>query len=286
MRSLQALSFALLAACAAPAVAEVAVVTLVDSAARVLRGATWHKLVPGARIDEGDIIEAPERAQVQLELAAGSIVNMVGPGTLHVVRAGSKDAPALLSLQRAWTKAVAKPPGVRIHTALADILTTDGIVVVRAHPATELFVEHGTARLIEIAPSGADAAVHDARRGEQLSRSPAGTYAVAPLVTRAFVDSMPRHYNDALPALSPRFKTAPSALAVDHEITYAEAEPWLAGRDRAAFERRFASRLRDPTFRRAVEPHVARYPSWDRMLHPEKYAPKPAPSPAPAPQAK
>jgi len=44
------------------------------------------------------------------------------------------------------------------------------------------------------------------------------------------------------------------------------------------FERRFASRLRDPAFRKAVEPNIARYPSWDRMLHPEKYAPKPPPA--------
>jgi hypothetical protein len=279
MRSLQALSFALLAACAAPAIAEVAVATLVDGGARLLRGATWYKLVPGARIDDGDIVEAPERAQVQLELVAGSIVNVVGPGSLHVVRAAAKDAPALLSVSRAWTKVVAKPPGVRIHTALADVVATEGVVVVRAQPATELFVENGTARLIELAPSGADAAAHDAKRGEQWSRSPAGTYVVAPLVAKSFVDAMPRHYIDALPAFRPRFKTAP-ALAVDHEITYAEAEPWLAGRDRAAFERRFASRLRDPAFRRAVEPHVARYPSWDRMLHPEKYAPKPETTPA------
>jgi hypothetical protein len=68
------------------------------------------------------------------------------------------------------------------------------------------------------------------------------------------------------------------APVVDHEITYAEAEPWLAGRDRAAFEKRFASRLRDPVFRKAALPNLARYPAWDRMLNPEKYAPKDAPA--------
>ena len=59
--------------------------------------------------------------------------------------------------------------------------------------------------------------------------------------------------------LAARIKSKP-ALVADHDITYAEAEPWLAGKDRAAFEKRFASRLRDPVFRKAVEPHVARYP--------------------------
>jgi hypothetical protein len=33
-------------------------------------------------------------------------------------------------------------------------------------------------------------------------------------------------------------------------------------------------RLRDPVFRKAVAPHAARYPMWDRILNPEKYAPK------------
>ena len=31
---------------------------------------------------------------------------------------------------------------------------------------------------------------------------------------------------------------------------------------------------RDPVFRKAVAPTVARYPMWDRILNPEKYAPK------------
>jgi hypothetical protein len=277
MRGLKAFGLALLIACAMPAAAEVGVTTLADSGSRVLRGATWYKLVPGARVDDGDIVEAPEHAQVQLELAAGSLVNIVGPGTLHVVRASARDAPATLALSRAWTKAAAKPPGVRIHTNAADIVATDGIVVVRAEAAPELFVESGNARLIELAPSGAEAATHDAKRGDYWSRSSGSAYATSARPPKAFVDAMPKQYADALPALAARFKTAPQ-LAVDHEITYAEAEPWLAGRDRAAFEKRFASRLRDPAFRRAVEPHVVRYPSWDRMLHPEKYAPKPAPA--------
>jgi hypothetical protein len=96
---------------------------------------------------------------------------------------------------------------------------------------------------------------------------------------------MPRHFTDPLPALAAKLKAKP-ALVADHEITYAEAEPWLAGKDRAAFERRFVIRLRDPAFRKAVEPHVARYPMWDRILHPEKYVPKTDDSKATAKEAK
>ena len=88
---------------------------------------------------------------------------------------------------------------------------------------------------------------------------------------------MPRHFVDPLPALAAKLRSKP-ALAIDREISFAEAEPWIAGRDRAVFEKRFAGRLRDPAFRNAVLPHVARYPMWDRLLHPEKYVPKTVPA--------
>ena len=143
-------------------------------------------------------------------------------------------------------------------------------------PAVEIFVETGSANLVELSASGADGPAHNAKRGEYWEKPAAGAFATVPRPPRAFIDAMPRHFADLLPTLAPSIKSKP-ALVVDHEITYAEAEPWLAGRDRAVFERRFTSRLRDPAFRKAVEPTIARYPSWDRMLHPEKYAPKPVP---------
>ena len=63
----------------------------------------------------------------------------------------------------------------------------------------------------------------------------------------------------------------PPPLAVDREITLAEADPWLAGPYRRAFARRLGGRLADPAFRKAVEANIAAYPDFDRVLHPEKY---------------
>jgi hypothetical protein len=117
------------------------------------------------------------------------------------------------------------------------------------------------------------------KRGEFWSKAADEPFALQPRAPKPFVDAMPRHFVDPLPRLAARFKAAP-VLAADHDVTYAEAEPWLVGRDRAVFEKRFTSRLRDPAFRKGVEPHVARYPTWDRKLHPEKYAAKRKPAPA------
>ena len=265
----------LLVSGAATATAEIGVVTLVEGEARLLRGATWYKLVPGAHIEEGDIVEALDRAQAQLEFAAGSTANLMGAGSVYVTPA--KSGPLILTLPSGWLKVAAKAPGVRVHTAPFDVVTADGILVMHAQgPVAEFFVEAGGVRFFELTASGADGPARDAKRGEYWMKSATVTFTTVPRAPRTFVDAMPRHFADPLPALAARMKAKPT-LVVDHEVTYAEAEPWLAGRDRAVFERRFASRLRDPAFRRAVEPVVARYPSWDRMLHPEKYAPKPAP---------
>ena len=262
---------------AAGATAETGVVTLVEGPARLLRGATWYKLVAGTRVEEADVIEAPDRSQAQIELAAGPLANLVGSARVYLVPRPVKTAPQLLNMPAGWLKFVAKPPGVRVRTLPFDLVVVDGIVVVHADgPAVEFFVESGSAKLVELTPSGADGPARDIKSGEYIARSATGALTSSQRPPKAFVDALPRHFVDPLPTLAARIKSKP-ALVVDHEITYAEAEPWLAGRDRATFEKRFASRLRDPAFRAAVLPNLARYPTWDRMLNPEKYAPKAAP---------
>ena len=259
---------------AASAAAETGVVTLVDGSARLLRGATWYKLAVGTRVEEADIIEAPDRAQAQIELAAGSRTNLVGAGRIYLVPAAAKAAPTVIAVPVGWLKVAAKAPGARIRTAPFDLLVGDGVLVVHANgPAVEFFVESGSVKLIGLSANGTDGAARDVKSGEFVSRSASGALATGQRAPKAFIEAMPRHFADALPAFGDRIKTKPT-LVVDHEITYAEAEPWLAGRDRAIFEKRFASRLRDPAFRSAALPNLGRYPMWDRMLNPEKYAPK------------
>jgi hypothetical protein len=255
---------------------DVGTFALVDGSARVLRGATWYKLAPGARIEPGDIVAAMEGAQVQLEFTAGIVANLSGGGTLHV---GAADAqPIRLGLPAGWLKLVAKPPGAQLRVPTLDIATKDAILVVQAAAASvSLFVESGAARVAGTPGAGADAPARDAKRGEFWTRSAALPVSVQSSPSRAFVAAMPRHFADSLPVLGAGQKARPDLL-LDHEITYAEALPWLAGPDRAAFERRFAVRLRDPAFRKAAEADIARYPAWDRQLHPDKYAPKTPPA--------
>ncbi len=256
------------------AAAEIGAVTLLEGSARVLRGATWYKMVTGTRVEEADILDLSERAQVQIEFAAGSIVNLVGTGALYLAPGKGKSTPIPLVVPAGWLKAVAKPPGLQVRTASFGVTAVDAIVVMRAtKTAVDFFVESGDVKLVEVAASGADGPSREVTRGEYVARSATGAVTTVARAPKAFVDAMPRHFIDPVYVLAAKLKSPP-VLVVDHEITYAEAEPWLVGRDRAVFERRFTSRLRDPAFRSAVMPNAARYPTWDRILNPQKYEPK------------
>ena len=260
----------------AHAATEIGVVTFVEGGARVLRGAVWYKLAPGVRVDDADIVEVADRAQMQVELANGVVASLSGPGSLYLMP--SKAGPPLLWLASGWLKLSAKAPGARVRAPAFDVVVPEGTLVMRVEGAqADVFVEAGQARLVEVSATGKEGQAREAKRGEFWAKSADGVLGMVPRAPRAFVSAMPRHFTDALPALSARIKGKP-ALVVDHEITYAEAAPWLATRERAVFERRFASRLRDPEFRKDVEPNISRYPMWNRILHPERFAPKPAPA--------
>jgi len=266
---------------AAPSAAtEIGVVTVVEGSARLLRGASWFKVPAGTRVEEADILEAAERGQVQVEFAAGSIADLVGSGQVYIIAAPAKTAPTALQVPGGWLKVVAAPPGLRLRTLPLELVIVDGVLVLHANgAAVEFFVESGAAKLIDAAPRP-DGPARDVKAGQYGSTSASGAVVVVAGAPIAFADALPKHFLDALPVLAATLKAKP-ALVVEREITFAEAEPWLAGRDRAVFERRFSSRLRDPAFRSAVAPNVARYPMWDRLLNPQKYAPSDAPAAAP-----
>src|SRR5574340_393307 len=130
--------------------ADLGVVTIADAGARVLRGATWYKLIEGARVQDGDVIEAADRGQVQVELNSGPILNFAGPAGLLAVSGGAaaregRPASAVEAyLPRGWLKFAAKKGGapLRLRTASGAAAATDGIAVVHAETdLMEMFVE-------------------------------------------------------------------------------------------------------------------------------------------------
>ena len=277
----------LLALCAFTAftarAAERGIYTVVDGDVRVLRKITWYRLEPGARADDGDVVDVREHEQVQLELGSGTTLSIIGPALVHAAALPAHDAKprtaADVTLLRGWCKASSTEKSAPLRLALTGgaLALADGIIVVHADPGhTEFFVESGRVRLVMPAPKGKEVA-RDATEGEFWHRTGDRAFETDDRPSSSFITAMPHELRDPMPELASRFQSAPPPLVAGREVTFAEAQPWLSGASRRAFARRFAPRLADRAFRAeaAAAPAV---PEWDRTLHPERYRPRDADS--------
>lgn len=255
--------------------ADVGVVTILDGNARVLRGVSWYKLVEGARVQDGDVIDAADRAQVQVELVTGPIVNFAGPAEVLALSGGSREgkqpAPAEMYLTRGWLKSAVKAPGValRVRSPSGSIVAGDAVTVMHAESeALEAFVERGSATLVEPGKGSTDGTAHEVKSGDFAIRASDRPFATAGAAPQKFVAAMPRHFRDPLPARAAQYQVARVQLVADRPISYPEAEPWLTGPYRRVFLKRFQSRLGDPEFRSPVMAKLQAYPEWQAALAP------------------
>ena len=273
------LSFLLTAAARPGPPADRGVVTILEGSGRLLRGPTWHTLALGGRVQERDVLDLQGHGQVQIELPDGVLVNLAGPGTLYLASAPSRDGKppgsADLFVAEGWIKAAApKPAGVRLTTARGTIALTGAVVVLDAEAgADSVFVESGAVELLDSRRGSAPARSRTARSGDFWSMSAGKPFVPAPAPPSSFLERMPRQFIDPLPARAGASLASPVPLAIDREVLYEEARPWLSGPYRQAFLRSLRPRLSNAAFRAAVELDIRSYPEWDRVLHPEKYLP-------------
>jgi len=259
--------------------ADTGIYTIVDGTARVLRGAVWFKLAAGARLQDGDILDLRENAQVQLELTDGRAIDLLGPASVHVATVAATAARAgervEVAIQHGWLKVAGsnKAP-LQLRHAAMNVDLGDAVVVVHAEAAAlECFVESGTVKIALPQARGKSAATRNATTDEYVSRSSDGSPVFSARPPAAFVTAMPREFRDRLPTLAAHFPKD-VALTPAGDVTLPEAEPWLAGANRKPFLRRFGARLADPAFRSAVIARAAAFPEWDRVLRPERYRPR------------
>ncbi len=159
--------------------ADAGIVSIVDGPCRLLRDTTWYKLVPGARLREGDILVAAGTGQIQVELATGGAFNLGAPGTLFAVAvpmSGDKlTGPVELSLTEGWLKlsANAPPAGFRVQVDPTSIEAIEAVVVMHAAPgAMELFVESGIAKIGEVGtPKGKTSVGTELKGGDYAAQS-------------------------------------------------------------------------------------------------------------------
>jgi hypothetical protein len=252
--------------------ADAGIYTIVEGNTRVLRGVSWVRPVPGVRMQDADVLDVPDGSVTQVEMTRGGTLNLAGPASAF---AGSQSGDGKSSpasewvILRGWVKAAGDAAGLRLRLPQGTVDLVDAIIVVKADPdSMQMFVESGTAK---VAASGVKTPPREAHAGEWWSKTGDKPFTVDTRAQPSVVASMPRVFMDPLPRLRARYGGPAPALKAGTVITYAEAEPWLAGPYRAQFMRRLQSRLSDPTFRAGAEGRAAAYPDWDRMLHPERY---------------
>ena len=232
--------------------ADVGTLTLIDGKARMLRGTAWYNVVEGVRIREGDVVDAPEKAQFQVELTDGGVLSLIGPGALYVVAATPGDAKSRALdefwVTKGWLKFDTKAPGsrLRIRSGPGTVTVGEGAAVVRiGSDSFEVFVETGAARVAD-GPGG------EIKAGGFTSRTAGKPFVSAERAPAAFIAVLPRDFMDPLPLRAARFAT-PREPVLEREATYAEVQSWLNGPYRAAFARRFDAKMNDPTFKPAAD---------------------------------
>lgn len=252
--------------------ADVGIVTLLDGKPKLLRGTAWFTLVEGVRIRDTDVIDVPEKGQMQLEMVDGGVLSLIGPGAIYAVSMSAGDAKqrpaAEFWLSKGWLKLDTKVTATRLRmrSGLGSVLTADAAAVIRLTSDTlDVFVETGSAKVVE--PGKADSGGVDVKGGGFASRGTGKAWTSAERAPAAFVGALPRDFMDALPLRAARFAT-PREPVQEREATYPEVQTWLSGPYRVSFMKRFEPKLADPVFKAAVDANSKATPEWVTVAKP------------------
>jgi hypothetical protein len=264
---------------------EIGTLTLVEGPLRLIRGATVLRGAEGVRLHPGDIIESSDPGFVQLEFDGGTIVALGGSTRVLLFSHAAGRNPgklgnaAELVLLSGWLKGESGPNAgtYRYDSPLLAVASRDGSLVVHSTvELAEIFVESGSARIGEVSAGGIWRDPRLVGAGQFSSRLAGKNVTISPRPSSPFVESMPHQFRDTVSPLRSRFAGKPPLPKPDHEVSYAEIQPWLtiAQAWRRGFVTRFEGRLSNPAFRKAVEAHLKDHPEWDPVIHPELYEPK------------
>ena len=268
-----------LAACA-PALAEpLAVVGILQGSAVLVRQSTRFALAEGAALAEGDIVETPAAAFVQIEFDDATIVG-VGEASRLILKprlTGLKgQATPRLYLLEGWLKLSAKPDAAAEFGVLApafELSAKGSSVVVRLQAKTyAVFAERGGARLSQRDGARANLAL----KSGDFAAPVADKLSVAPRLPPEFTKDMPRPFRDPLPARAALFAKRTITLQPLGTINYADVTAWLHSEPgvRLALSKQWQSRASDRTFRSELAANLSAHMEWERVLYPERFLPK------------
>src|SRR5882672_563344 len=256
----------------------VGILTVAEGGVQLVRGSTTYAAAQGVALQNGDMLAPGPKGQAQIEFGDGAILNL-SRGTrallLSPQSAGEEPGVALLPGWAKFTRVkAAKGKPYRYIMPLARLSTAGATAVLRiGEDSSEIFVESGAARLVELSKSGLPAGGRDVKGGEFVVRAAGQPLAASPRPSPEFIKAMPGYFRDDLPVFLPRVRDRNIEPTREHEAAYAEVEPWLKASApiRRNLVERFRSRAKDPQFHSKLIENLAAHPEWDRVLFPEKY---------------
>ena len=265
---------------AAAAADQVAIVTLLEGPATLVRGVARHSLAEGVRLQSGDILEVGDKGLTQIELPDGAALAL-GPRTRTLASSlpRGKQTAAQFYVTQGELKLAGVKPGARLRivTPLLSLQGAEGAAVMVIGDAEgALFVESGEVRLAAPRATGEAAATLRLKSGEFYTVKAQQKAVLASRPSPAFIGALPKAFLDPLPARMERYKdrqVQPRRLEL---VSYAEVETWLKAplEFRRPMLPRFKSRAAEPAFRDALVANLRFHPEWDPVLFPEKYLPK------------
>jgi hypothetical protein len=227
----------------------------VEGPLRLIRGATVLHGAAGVRLRQGDIIESSENGFAQLEFTGGTIVAIGASTRLFLLRhvparlgisTAGKSAIAELVVLRGWLKGeTSSSSGPYCYATPMLTATTSGTIVLHAAAdEAEVFVETGSADVSETSHDGERSHADSASAGQFLSRRTGKGITVDSRPDPAFLESIPRPFRDTLPSRISILRGKAIPAKPDHEVSYAEVQPWLTMQKawRMGFVERFQSR--------------------------------------------
>jgi hypothetical protein len=266
--------------------------TFVEGSLRLIRGTSVLHGAEGMRLRQGDILETSDKGFVQLEFPGGTVVALGPSSRLYILRYGGGRTAGRTGIDAAdfvllagWLKAEsnASTGTYRYESPLllASVGTGSTVLIHSYEDGCDVFVESGSASIGQVSPDGNSRQPAAAKAGQFFSRRTGKDLISASRPNAAFRDAMPAAFRDTLPSRLVHFADKAVEPKTDHQVSYAEIQAWLTMPVswRRGFVDRFAPRLKDSEFRKQLEAHLAQYPEWDPILHPEKHPPENAPAP-------
>ena len=267
-----------------PASVVVAIATILDGDAILLRDTSQFTLAEGTRLYADDILETGANSRLlQLEFTDGTRLSL-GPATrlqimpqLGAARAKTATHAYLLQgslkLRTSTSTDAASTARAVLASPLLDLqagsANASAVLLVQAS-GSRLFAETGDVTLVSwraVAPAS-----NALKTGEFLNVSANAKPLLASRPPGDFIQSLPKAFLDNLPARAALFGATSNQVSLTRagEPAYALVQPWLDAEPalRKANLSRWKPLAAKPEFRQALRANMGAHPEWRPVLDP------------------